>query len=235
MVNMVNAEQLSRLSPVQRVQNSYESLYFGTPSGDRVTDGVVRKELSSSFLRNDVVFEDPDVTPDAIRHAYLDAYVTSVGVLQGTPVTDEQRIDMQYRYERFEKEQHNVQSKTYDGYRAKYEETLDFDAYMAAVMPELMETEYNAEEPDLDAQALDMGPVAPQAAISYGHAVSTPTPVVPLTYEAHRNATRDLDEMKGDHDTDYDAYKRGREDNASDFTAGDGYGFDEREDDGPEL
>lgn len=235
MVGMVNAEQLKRLSPEKRVANSYESTFFGAVSGDPETDRLLFTELQTAYAEKDLTFDD-NPTVEQLQDVHTLAYAVVVGQLQGAVPTEAQIDTLLSDFKRFEQTQPKFYDKSYETYKHRHNgDTLDSTAIMNRLHPEMSEGSYNAEEPDLDAQARDAGmemasTVLPRASVSYGQAVAPVAQHVPTYTEREHH-----DELKRTHDSDYDAYAQERQDNQSHFTAGDEFGFDERDDDGPEF
>lgn len=232
MVGMVNEEQLKRMTPEQRVVNGYESLYFGSQSGDEQTNEVLRESMLRSFQRNDLALDDePD--DERMRKVFVEAYVDATASLQGEPATDEQRAYVTRSFARFEMTQRAFYERTAKAFENRHDgETLDLFTVIDRME---RETPSNQEEPDLDAMAKDAG------AFSYGAKADVALPQRQSYAEqvaaSEAVAELDVEDVKQTRDADYDAYSLSHEREAKHrrFSAGDDYGFDEREDDGPEL
>lgn len=241
MVSMVNEEQLKRMTPEQRVRNGYESLYFGAPSGDPEGDDMLREALLDSFAKHDVTFDDghDDAT---LRRVFIAAYADATTSLQGFPVTPDQQESLTRSFIRFEMSNGRFIENTAKAFENRYDgETLDLKTIVNRFDKDLA----NEELPDLDAMEADAfenrhdGETVEKAGLSYGAKASTQPTAVKRTYAQRAAESEAVAELKREHDVDdaYDAYSRNHPSEAAGraFTAGDGYGFDERDDDGPEL
>ena len=228
MVSMVNEEQLKRMTPEQRVVNGYESLYFGADSGDPEMNTILRESMLRSFQRNDLALDD-EQDEAQLRKTFIEAYVDATETVQGAPATDDQRAHVTRSFARFEMTQRAFYDRTAKAFENRHDgETLD----LFTVLDRLdRETPSNQEEPDLDAMARDA------EAFSYGAKAATATPVRQSYAEQAASSEDVADDVKQTRDAEYDEYSRTHADESKHrrFSAGDDYGFDEREDDGPEL
>lgn len=235
MVSMVNEERLKQMTPEQRVANGYESLYFGAESGDPEMNQILQATTQRAFAENDIALdESPD--DEKLRRTFVKAYVDAAATLQGEPATDAQKAYLTRSFARFEMTHGQFYDRTAKAFENRHDgETLDLHTFIER---ERASEAHNAEEPDIDAMEREAA-----AGLSYGAKAETAVPVRQTYAEqvAASEVAREQEDIvaaqKGDHDTEYDAYSRGHDGEAKHrrYTAGDDFGFDEREDDGPDL
>lgn len=251
MVKMMRKDQIERLSPESRIKNSYESLYYRASSGDPESDDIVKGEIQQSFRRYGVTLNDrPD---DALlRSVMLDAYKKSTKELGGdlSKLSSDWEHNLERDFDRFTTNHPSFYTSTFDSYENRYEgEPVDFFADYDRLIEESGGVDPFAVEPtedDLEAMRRDQlkqfsrdGEMR-AAGLSYtGHAPGVTTQAR-RTYQQTRQEEAAAQEIKGRmYDKQYDGYARDRSDTYQKTTAGDDYGFDERdydlEDDGPEF
>lgn len=241
MVSMVNEEQLKRMTPEQRVRNGYESLYFGASSGDPEGDDMLREALLDAFAKHDVAFDD-EYDDATMRRVFVSAYADATTSLQGFEATPEQRESLTRSFTRFDMMNGHFVERTAKHFENRHDgETLDLKTIVNRYNKDIE----NGEMPDIDAmfaevEAETVASVAPTAGLSYGAKATVQPAAVKRTYVerlADSEAITELKEAHGSRDTAYDAYSKAHANEAAHraFTAGDDYGFDEREDEGPEL
>ncbi len=248
MVKMMRKEQIEQLSAEGRIKNSYESMYYRAQSGDPESDGILKDEIQHSFRRRGVILADnPDHT--VLRDIMLDAYKQSTKELGGESLSPDREKNLVRNFDAFTANHPSFYTKTFDSFESKYEgETVDFHADydrmvqdndgVNPLQTEPTEADLNVMQRDLLKQFSREGEMK-AAGLSYaGHApVTTPTR---RSYQQVKQEELAAQEMKGNnYDKSYDTYIRGRGQSYQKTTAGDDYGFDERdvelEDDGPEL
>lgn len=232
MVNMMNPGQLERATPVARVVNSYESLYFRAVSGDPSTDEILYREMMRAFEEEDITLDDKP-TPEELNRVLVKAYSSAVEEIQGAPATDAQKEELAEGLTSFEA----THTKFYETSFKSFEQvnngmTVDFGADLAR-----FSREGDPRDVEMDEERLDEmeATYAASSGLSYNEAGAT-LEATRATFTSREEAAR-LEEMREIHDAEYDAYVRNREESASRHTAGDAYGFDEhdKEDDGPSL
>jgi hypothetical protein len=249
MVKMLRKDQVERLSPESRIKNSYESLYYRAGSGDPETDEIVKGAIQQSFRRHGVTLNDhPD---DAVlRNVMLDAYKESTKELGGENLSSSREQNLTRDFDRFTKNHPSFYMLSFESYENRYKgEPVDFFADYDRLIQENDGVDPFVVEPteaDLEAMQRDRLKKFSQegemraVGLSYtGYAPGVRTQPR-RSYQQIKQEEAAAQEMKGDkYDKRYDYYTRGRGDTNQKMTAGDDYGFDEREydleDDGPEL
>lgn len=249
MANMLRKDQVERLSPESRIKNSYESLYYRAGSGDPESDEIVKGAIQQSFRRHGVTLSDqPD---DAVlRNVMLDAFKESTKELGGETLSASRDQSLTRDFDRFTRNHTSFYSVSFESFETRYEgEPVDFFADFDRLVQENDGVNPFVVEPteaDLEAMQRDRlkkfsreGEMR-AAGLSYtGYAPGVETQPR-RSYQQVRQEEAAAQEMKGhNYDKRYDHYARGRRDTFQKMTAGDEYGFDERdydlEDDGPEL
>lgn len=249
MVNMLRKDQVERLSPESRIKNSYESLYYRAGSGDPETDEIVKGAIQQSFRRHGVTLTDqPD---DAVlRSVMLDAFKESTKELGGEPLSASREQSLARDFDHFTRNHTSFYTVSFESFENRYEgEPVDFFADYDRMIQDNDGVDPFIVEPtnaDLEAmhrdrlQKFSREGEMKAAGLSYtGHAPGVQTQAR-RSYQQIRQEEAAAQEMKGQkYDERYDRYARGRGDTHMKMTAGDEYGFDERdydlEDDGPEL
>ncbi|HET7615445.1 MAG TPA: hypothetical protein VFK27_00715, partial [Bacillales bacterium] len=218
---------------------------YRASSGDPESDEIVREEIQRSFRQHGIILADhPD--DDALRDIMLDAYKKSTQELGGDDLSSDWENKLTRDFDTFTASHSDFYTTTYDSYETRYEgEPVDLAADYDRMVQENDGVDPHFIEPteaDIDAMERDRlkqfsraGEMKP-AGLSYtGHAPGA-KPVARRSYQQIKQEEMAAQEVKGyDYDKKYDSYARGRGDSYQKTTAGDDYGFDEPEDDGPEL
>lgn len=249
MVKMLRKDQIVKLPPESRIKNSYESLYYRTNSGDPETDKIVREEIQQAFRRQGIILADnPDDT--MLRDIMLDAYKKSTQELGGKDgLSSNWENNLTRDFDTFTRSHPSFYTTTFESYERRYDgEPVDFSAdYERMVQENDGVNPYMVEptEADLDAMQRESlkrfsrdGEMR-AAGLSYtGHAPEVKTHTR-RSYQQIKQEEMMAQDIKGNkYDKQYDSYIRSRGRTYQKTTAGDDYGFDERdelEDDGPEL
>lgn len=225
MANMMSPGMLSRMTPEGRIENSYESLYFGAVSGDPDADAIVRDEMTRAFERADVTLADKP-TDAELRNLMLGAYKASVASLQGSDASLAQSFGLEQRFDRFTNEHAAFYERSFRSFERVHPEGFPVDHRAEYAR-------YTRETPDPFADAMAADEVE---APSFGY--GAPVEVVGVTKRTFGEPTGAESPVR---DAAYEEYMQGRPDNGAKHTAGDDYGFDEPverdepEDDGPSL
>lgn len=249
MVKMMRKDQVKQLSPEGRIKNSYESLYYRAGSGDPETDEIVKEEIQHSFRRHGIVLTD---NPDKaiLRDVMLDAYKKSTEELGGEDLSPSWEENLTRDFDTFTHSHPSFYTSTFQSYENRYEgETVDFSADYDRMVQENDGVDPFMVEPteaDLDAMQRDRFKQYSReaemsaAGLSYaGHAPGVTTQAR-RSYQQSKQEEKAAQDAKGqNYDKQYDLYARNKSGSYQKTTAGDDYGFDERdhepEDDGPEL
>lgn len=232
MAHMMNPGQLRRATPVARVVNSYESLYFRAVSGDASADEIVRREMMRAFKEEDIVLDDKP-SSEELNRVLVKAYAAAVEEIQGAPVTEAQRDELEGSLDTFEATHARFHETTFKSFEQVSDGmTVDFDAEVARFERETGDPR----DVEMDEERLDEMEATHRASsgLSYSEAGAT-LEVARATFTSRKEAERLERENREVRDAAYDEYARNRKDTASRHTAGDDFGFDEREDDGPSL
>lgn len=246
MVKMMRKDQIEKLSAEGRVRNSYEAMYYRTDSGDPEVDEIVRSEIQHSFRRHGITLSDQP-NNETLRNIMLDAYKKSAQELGGSTITSERSSNLTRDFDAFTKNHPDFYKTSFDAYEDKYNgETVDFFADYDRVIQESngtglawepTEADLNAMERDRLTQFSREAVMKKPTGLSYvGHAPGVQTQSR-RSYRQIKMEEAAAQEMKGNkYDVEYDRYARSRGDSYQKTTAGDDYGFDERDyDDGPEF
>lgn len=249
MVKMMRKDQIERLSPESRIKNSYESLYYRAGSGDPETDEIVKGAIQQAFRQHGVTLGDQP--KDAVlRTIMLDAYKQSTKELGGETLSPKREQNLMRDFDQFTRNHPSFYKSSFESFENRYAgEPVDFFADYDRMVQDNDGVDPLVIEPsgaDLDAMQRDRlkkfsreGEMK-AAGLSYsGYAPGVRTQTR-RSYKQIKQEEAVAQEMKGTkYDARYDYYARGRGDTYQKTTAGDDYGFDERdydlEDDGPEL
>ncbi|MCR6108559.1 hypothetical protein HXA32_20020, partial [Salipaludibacillus agaradhaerens] len=228
-----------------RIKNSYESLYYRVGSGDLESDAIVRDAIQHTFRRRGVVLtDDPDST--TLRDVMLDAYKQSTKTLGGETLSPDWEKNLVRNFDTFTHNHPSFYTKTFDAFEERYEgEPVDFFAdYERMVQDNDGVTPFHVEPTEAELEAMQRDHIKQfsregemkAAGLSYtGHAPGVKTHTR-RSYQQVKQEETAIQEIKGHkYDKFYDTYARSRGESYQKTTAGDGYGFDEPEDDGPEL
>lgn len=259
-MSLMKADQLKHLSLEGRIKNSYEALYYNVESGDKEMDEVVRRNAKHSFRSYDVTLADkPD--QKTLRTIMLEAYQTSAREFGEKTHTKINEARLEKEFDDFTKDHDQFYKQSFNHYEEKYAgEPIDFEADDVRMDRKLEEAGRPYHEPEIDDNALEMMArvagatvASPLSGVSGLNAVVSgkrgsgvfysahapnvaPTHTAKRTYQQVKQEEAAAEELKGNRvDQAYDKYARGRGDTNQKTTAGDAYGFDEPEDDGPEL
>ncbi|MGX1195842.1 hypothetical protein [Metabacillus sp. SLBN-84] len=249
MVKMMRKDQVAKLSPESRIKNSYESLYYRAGSGDPESDEIVKGEIQQSFRRHGVILHDKPSERE-LRDIMLDAYKKSTQELGGENLSPEWEANLTREFDTFTRNHSTFYSTTFDAYERKYKgEPVDFAADVDRMIQENNGVDPFHNEPseaDIEAmhreklQQFTRSGEMKAAGLSYaGHAPGVRTQAK-RSYQQVKLEEAAARDVKGtQYDKQYDRYARERGHTYQKTTAGDDYGFDERdyelEDDGPEL
>lgn len=245
MVKMMRKDQIERLQPESRIKNSYESLYYRADSGDPESDEIVREEIQRSFQRHGVVLTDkPDQA--RLRHIMLDAYKTSTEELGGQKLSSDWETNLTRDFDTFTKRHPSFYTSTFESYESRYAgEPVDLSASYDRMIHEDGGVDQRLSKPT-EAELASMRQQSLKryareremnvAGLSYtGHAAGVKT-APRRSFQQTKQEESAAQDVKGNrYDKQYDLYARGRGNSYQKTTAGDDYGFDEPEDDGPEL
>lgn len=249
MVKMLRKDQVERLSPESRIKNSYESLYYRAGSGDPESDEIVKGALQQAFRRHGVTLSDqPD---DAVlRNIMLDAVKESTKELCGETLSANREQSLTRDFDQFTRNHTSFYTVSFESFESRYEgEPVDFLAdYDRMIQENGGVNPFVVEPTEADLEAMQRENLKKfsregemrAAGVSYtGYAPGVVTQPR-RSYKQVKQEEAVAQEMKGhNYDKRYDLYARGRGDTFQKMTAGDEYGFDERdydlEDDGPEM
>lgn len=248
-MSMMKPEYVMKLSPESRVKNSYEALYYRVESGDPKMDEIERQEIQRAFRENDVVLAD-NPKEDVLKGIMVQAFQRSAKALQQKDLSPLQMKMIEQEFDQFTKNHPDPYGTLFDSYEQRYDgETVDFSADYERYIRESEsgaffspEEDFGKPEPEethdrhKNESQKGTNSMNRSSGLSYAARVPEAAQTTKRSYQQIRQEEAAAAEMKGTHyDEKYDQYKRNRNDTHSKFTAGDDYGFDELEDDGPEL
>lgn len=273
MVNLLSKDQLAGMSPEGRIRNSYESLYYRTPSGDPESDDVLRRQLQSSFKTHDVLLADKPDT-QRLRQIMVHAVEASTSDLQGAPLTQEQTQKIAVEFDHVSTSRNRFYETTFDSFEKRHHgEPVDFSADFERMLQEnggkpvwetemteealaSMESDWLSQQPrdETDASYSDavLSPMArstpkrsdafnrdqaPHTRSGLSYEAVVPEAVVSRKKPAYVHAAEEraaAREQKAKVDVPYEQYAQSKG-NGAKFSAADQFGYDEPEDDGPEL
>lgn len=245
MVGMMRSDLIKRLSPEGRVRNSYESLYYRARSGDPETDRVVKDAIQQSFSDFGVHLTD-NPSKDTLRDIMVRAYKASAKEIGGVPLSGGGEDNLSREFDRFTTRHRMFYEKTFDSFERKYRgETVDFivdynrmveaNGGINPFQPEPSVEELNAMGRE-SLKRFSRESELQKSGVAYEQHVHQAEKPQKRAYEQTKKEEAVAVEIKGFvYDTTYDSYKRSRNTSHQKTTVGDAYGFDEVEDDGPEL
>lgn len=237
----------------REIQNSFRE--YDITLADGPNKDILRIVMLQAYKNTAKEIQGEDLTPEQIEtiEQNFDSLVDNHTKFYDTVFDSYERkyegetVDFSADYERYLKEINADFSADYE----RYSEEIDGVQYQYDdVTLDNMQKEYDAKyEPESERswdeiQAdVDTVPFENKtgSSLSYaGHVPEAKVHTAKRSYAQIKQEEKAAEELKGsDFDKKYDAYARNRQDNHSKFTAGDDYGFDEREDeledDGPEL
>jgi len=121
----IRQRQAQRLSPVGRIQNNYEALYYNIDSDDPEMDEIVKEQLQKSFERYNVTIAD-NPHPTILRDVLVDAYKESVKQISGDALSSSQIAQLTSTFDTFTTQHPRFYDASFASYADKYEgETVD--------------------------------------------------------------------------------------------------------------
>lgn len=227
------------LDSVERMYLGYQALYHNEDFIDNDANEALREGLKGSFRKHDTLTSEI-LTEEGHRQVF--AYGVELGAekLQGKPLNDTQRAQVEQDIELFSVFNNDFYDELYDKYEARYNgETVDFEADNERYLKSID----NEESPEIP----DPNELVATSGLSY----TKPAPDVEQvrgkqevrTYETvsernirieHENIAKEMREAEGGNDKQYHEQSQERNPHKH-FTAGDSFGFDEKDDDDLEL
>lgn len=118
------SDTITLLSPVNRVRNNYEALYYNVDSDDPDMDDILKEEIQRAFEQRGVTLLD-NPNDDVLREIMLDACVESVKKIGGRPLSQVQEERIEQEFDKFTSEHSSFYELSFKTYEYKYKEFVD--------------------------------------------------------------------------------------------------------------